>query len=62
MDSGHSDQTSTFYGLSRWSSRPSTIPKDPPLYISMDQLISYVESPLSFRILPLCPVAGLCLL
>lgn len=44
MDSGHSDQTSTFYGLSRWSSRPSTIPKDPPLYMSMDQLISYVES------------------
>lgn len=62
MDSGHSDRTSTFYGLSGWTSRASATPKDPPLYISMDQLISYVESPLSFCTSPLCPRASLCLL
>lgn len=39
-----------------WSRGAATLPKDPPLYMSMGQLISYVESLLSCCALPLCAV------
>lgn len=54
IDSGCSNQTSTLYSPSGWSRGAATLPKDPPLYMSMGQLISYVESLLSCCALPLC--------
>lgn len=61
MDGGHSGRTSKLYSPSGPSGGATTLPKDPPLYISIVQLISYVGSSLSHCIFPLCPRDSLCL-